>query len=604
MYSCRATRRIISALVTVGGNSGLFQLECTIFSLTHAHAQWVYKVPYNIARSIIDCEQKMILHLLLTFGLLSVCACSTNKSCPTWFFHSKDGECICGSSINNLIICNNETEEVCIQTPFCLTSFSDRSNEAVVGNCLFAQSHGAAPKGLYGIYTKVDKNISQQDQQLCGYLNREGTLCGQCKHDHFISPYSYDLKCLKCNRGLFINVIMYLTVAFLPLTLFLIAVVTFHISVASPRLQIVVFLCQLYSQSENIRVVIQNTRGTAIELVIKIIAIFYGIWNLDFFRALIPPICLPLNTMQVIALDYLVAVYPLLILVCVYHLVRARDRGCRLVVRLWRPLLWCSARLRQQWNARHSVIDAFATFMLLSYMKFLNTSTDLLITTTIHNIHGSSVGYFMYYDATVKFTGPEHLPYVILAATVLVLGSMFPILLLLYPMNWFQILLNKCGLNSPGLRMFMECFQGYYRDRSDGGWECRYFSALYPVMMIGNYVTFIFEHNDIFLQSKMIFVSGVVALIIIFHPYKELYKHYNKLNALLLISLTGLCSGITQYKYSPKSLPVVMAGVFSFIPLIYFIFLLCMETKQFVLWLKECCFMFRSGYKNIDLATA
>ena len=239
----------------------------------------------------------------------------------------------------------------------------------------------------------------------------------------------------------------------------------------------------------------------------------------------------------------------------------------------------------------HSIIDAFATFMLLSYMKFLNTSTDLLITTNIYNI----LGYFMYYDATVEFTGPEHLPYVILAATVLVLGSMFPILLLLYPMNWFQILLNKCGLNSPSLRMFMECFQGYYCDRSDGGWECGYFSALYPVMMIGNYVIYIFEHNDIFLQSKMILISGVVALIIIFHPYKELYKHYNKLNALLLISLTGFCPGITQYQNSPKSPPVVVAVFFYFIPLIYFIFLLCMETKKFVLWFKECCFMLKTS---------
>ena len=550
----------------------------------------------------------MIKHLLLTFGLLSVCACSTNESCPTWFFHSKDGKCTCGSSITNLIVCNNETEEVCILSPFCLTRFCDESNEAVVGSCLFAQSHGQAPKGMDGLYNKVDKNISQQDQQLCGYLNREGRLCGQCKHDHFVSPYSYDFKCYQCNRGLFSNIIIYLTVAFLPLTLFLIAVVVFHISVTSPRLQVVVFLFQLYSQPESLRVVIQNTRGTTFELVIKIFAIFYGIWNLDFFRALIPPICLPLNTMQVIALDYLVAIYPLLILLCVYLLVRARDRGCRLVVRLWRPLLWCSARIRQQWNAKHSVIDAFATFMLLSYMKFLNTSTDLLITTNIYNIHGSSVGYFLYYDATVEFMGPEHLPYAIIAATVLALGLMFPILLLLYPMNWIQILLNKCGLNSPGLRMFMECFQGYYRDRSDGGWECRYFAAVYPALRIGGAILYILKHDDTFFQSMLILVISVVALIIIIRPYKELYKFYNKLDALLLISLIGFGAAVMLHDFTfdqneilPKSLFIVLAGFFTLLPLVYFIFLLCKEIKQFVLWLKDCCFMFRSGYENVDL---
>ena len=62
-----------------------------------------------------------------------------------------------------------------------------------------------------------------------------------------------------------------------------------------------------------------------------------------------------------------------------------------LVVMLWRPFLWCTAKIRKQWNLRHSIIDAFATFLLLSYMKLLNTSVDLLITTKLHDVHGSKV---------------------------------------------------------------------------------------------------------------------------------------------------------------------------------------------------------------------
>ena len=122
-----------------------------------------------------------------------------------------------------------------------------------------------------------------------------------------------------------------------------------------------------------------------------------------FFRLVVPPICLHLNTMQMIALDYLVAVYPLFLLVCFYLLLTAHDRGCRLVVRLWRPFLQCTARLRQHWNVRHSIIDAFATFLLLSHIKLLNTSLDLLIPTHIHNVHGQQVGKFLYYDATIEY---------------------------------------------------------------------------------------------------------------------------------------------------------------------------------------------------------
>ena len=47
--------------------------------------------------------------------------------------------------------------------------------------------------------------------------------------------------------------------------------------------------------------------------------------------------------MQVLALDYVLALYPLLILVGFYMLVMARDKGYKIVLTLWRPFLRCSA---------------------------------------------------------------------------------------------------------------------------------------------------------------------------------------------------------------------------------------------------------------------
>ena len=80
--------------------------------------------------------------------------------------------------------------------------------------------------------------------------------------------------------------------------------------------------------------------------------------------------------------------------------------------------------------------------------------------------------------------GPDHRPYALLAILVVV-GVLFPLVLLfLYPMQWFQKCLNRCGLNSPDLQMFMQCFQGYYRDRTDGGRECKYFVAVYPAAIL------------------------------------------------------------------------------------------------------------------------
>ena len=339
---------------------------------------------------------------------------------------------------------------VCVCVSVCPLFFLSNC-KPVVGRCLYVLNHGKYIDRGFGLYYEVDQNITQQDHQLCDYLNREGRLCGACKENHFISPYSYDMKCYECHRRLPANIIMYITVAYIPLTAFLVIVVVFHISVTSPQMNAAIFLCQVYALPSSLRFLTQTMRKIPIFLnnYKRFLATVYGIWNLDFFRMLISPICLPLTTMQVIALDYLVAAYPLLLLVCFYVLVTAHDRGCRLVVRLWRPFLWCSARIRQQWNIRHSIIDAFATFLLLSYIKFLSVSGELLLSTPVFNIHGSRIGHFVYYDGTVEFMGPQHMPYFIIAIIILVIAILFPVLLILYPMKWFPSLPQQVSLEQP-----------------------------------------------------------------------------------------------------------------------------------------------------------
>ena len=521
---------------------------------------------------------RLIVLLKVVTFLVGQCSGVDNGACPTWLYLSEKGWCTCGSSVHDVMTCDNETQEVSIRRSFCLTSFDGDTSKAVIGSCLFAQHHGHGADSDKGLYIKVNGNLSQQDQQLCGYVNREGQLCGRCRSNHYMSAYSYDFKCHQCHNGHTIaNAVVYFTVAFFPVTLFLVAVVSLHISVSSPHLNIPILLCQLYSLPDMVWVFLQNTRGTNLEVFVSFVETVYGIWNLDFFRAIIPPICLPLTTMQVIALDYLVAAYPLFLLVCFYVLVTAHDRGCRLVVRLWRPFLWCSARIRQQWNIRHSIIDAFATFLILAYIKFLTTSFDLLITTEVLNIHGSEVGYFLYYDATVEFMDPQHMPYFIIAIIILVFTIMFPVLLILYPMKWFQVFLNKCHLNSPGLRMFMECFQGYYRDRSDGGRECRYFAAVYPMLRIVATSLYGLTHNKLFFALAIVILIGVVAIILVVRPYKKQQDIYNKLDAIFLMTMVVFCASVLIHDFSfelfvvsPDIVGKSLGGLCLLAPMVYF----------------------------------
>ena len=107
---------------------------------------------------------------------------------------------------------------------------------------------------------------------------------------------------------------------------------------------------------------------------------FLSIWKLDFFRLAYTPFCLHSNTstLQVLSLDYIIAAYPLALIILTYTLVRLHYHNCRLVVWLWRPFIGCFAHCRRQWDIQNSLVDVFATFLLLSYVKFLSVSFDIL----------------------------------------------------------------------------------------------------------------------------------------------------------------------------------------------------------------------------------
>ena len=79
---------------------------------------------------------------------------STNKSCQTWLNLSEEGWCTCGSSLLNVIMCNNISQQVAVQKSFCLTSFNPDQDpkEPVVGHCLYVQNHGKYIKGGNGLY--------------------------------------------------------------------------------------------------------------------------------------------------------------------------------------------------------------------------------------------------------------------------------------------------------------------------------------------------------------------------------------------------------------------------------------------------------------------
>ena len=183
--------------------------------------------------------------------------------------------------------------------------------------------------------------------------------------------------------------------------MFYFVVILFRSSATSAKWNALVLICQLAAFSN----IVNNVSKVKHEYLL--LTSVLGVFNLDFFRGVYKPFCLSahLSTLQVTALDYLIGVYPLFLILVTYVLVKLHN-NFRLVVQLWKPFNRCFARLNRQWDIKGSLIGAFATFFLLSYVKMLNVSFNLLTPVSLYTVNGTTVNNTFVYlmDSGVLWT--------------------------------------------------------------------------------------------------------------------------------------------------------------------------------------------------------
>ena len=359
-------------------------------------------------------------------------------------------------------------------------------------------------------------------------------------------------------------------------------VVFFEVSITS-HLNGFVFCSQTFSLPIVIRVLLLATRQNhQRQTTLRYVAAFFGIWNLDFFRALkfTATICLKTDTLQTLSLDFLVGAYPLLLLVVTYFLIGLHDRKFKVVVILWKPFGRLFGLFRKQWEIRTSLIDAFATFFLLSSVKFLSVSYDLLVPMRVYQLNstgGHNYTFRLYYDPTVPYLGRSHLPYAITAILVLVLFVLIPgILLLLYPLRLFQRFLNLFPIRWHILHTFVDSYQGCYKDGTEPGTrDCRGFASLLFLLRLFLMCIFAFSKDYAFLPMGTIAIILVALLFILAEPFKRNASHFSYEIVIFLLLLALLCVSILGVREADAKKTEILqplyaiAGLTAISPLVY-----------------------------------
>ena len=264
---------------------------------------------------------------------------------------------MCGDSIDGLVRCSlgtdNNNASLAIAPYTCMT-YDEELNTTVFGESLYCNSQ------MFDYYPlPVTENWTAFNEDVCGSLNRQGRLCEECKDDYIPRYCAHPPVCSKGNYSttLLLSAAMYIGFT----TILFVAALYFRVDVLTPPLtSFILFNQYIYY----IFIIWLNPLVTKppFSTIVKIITSFYGILNLNYFDDVIPYTCL---IDSVLLIDYVMRLYPLMLVVVAYICVEAHAQNFKPIVLMWKPF---RKIFLKRWDLRHSILNVFVTFLVLIYI--------------------------------------------------------------------------------------------------------------------------------------------------------------------------------------------------------------------------------------------
>ena len=486
----------------------------------------------------------------------------TKFECPPWYFYSPStNSCQCLSFGGALLVCDGIKVYIEAKSLLTVQQIQNIISKSPSKSFNLHQGINATNPG----YTLLPENISELNHFMCGPLNRKGYLCSDCI-DGFgpsMSIIEHSNHCYEC-RGAYQGVMLYLAIAILPLTLLYLFILIFQIRMTSAPIPCFIMYSQViviassYTWGkifDDLATLIFTKTGNT-RAVTKLILVLYGIFDLDFISNAVPPFCISkdFRLYHRAILGYITAFYPMLLIIITWICIELHDRNCRVIAFLWRPFHRCFVRLRRGWDTKNDLIDVFASFFLLSFVKImyqtvLVTNSSILYTYSLSGEY-SYLSYVSSIDSSIKTSSTNYIIAVIFASVIFIIFNLLPLLLLvLYPFGRFRRMLSKWRLDRISLMIFIEKFHCCYRDGLDGKRDMRYFSGVYfflvlQFLLFPLLINLNFNFNFWFIRGSIILITAL--FISLCRPYKKMYM--NVCDTLLLSHLAMICFMLSQTK--------------------------------------------------------
>ena len=398
-------------------------------------------------------------------------------SCPLWMvFDNSTLQCRCIFENTSRIRCHGDVSIEIMET-YCL-SYDEARHSPVASRCPYSYHQQEYAKNLSSSVAPDEFN-----EVMCGPLNRQGLFCSKCKPGYDIPVFSKVVdECVKCDSRFAWP--LYLALVLIPITVFYIVVIIFNFSATHPPITAYIFYCQFFSQivsPYNMRFIRHSFEAHTNNAFLYLTWTVCDIWNLDMLRYVIPGFCLDQHFVNkdALFLELITAFYPILLIFLTIVIIEMHASNFRVMVFLWKPFHKCFSSFRRTWDPRSSIINAFATFLLLSSFKVCFLAFTFSDSARVYG-HGIDDLVLYVEPSTMHrdlFKQPYFTPFLILTITLVI----FPTFLLcLYPTKVCKIATQHvCSIRWRNcVFLFMDAFQGHYRNGTNGGCDYRSISVV------------------------------------------------------------------------------------------------------------------------------
>jgi hypothetical protein len=510
--------------------------------------------------------------------------------------------CACSGSYGKALICEPQFYSARLANGYWMGHVESMDNDTYYsGTC----PPGFCHENPHYSHFFLPNNSEDLQKLICGHKNREDTLCSRCIDGHGPAVNSPFYECINCTDPIG-DTFKYISSVYIPLVVIFVVIILFNVRLTIGAANAFVLYAQIISSTFSVDAdgqipLILITGHYHANKLLKGYRIPYGIFNLEFVENLIPQLCIgtKLNTLAVIALDYIVALTPLLLIivgVIIFRLASCINDHCYKTTQpstqLQAPSRISAFLTNRKRSLSEAVLPAFSAFLLLSYTKLALTPSYILRQVALfdnqgHEIHPKRA----YFAGHLSVHDKSYLLYYVLPASIIfaTFVAIPPLLLLDYPLRMFEWCLNRVNClwrfyPVGKVHFFLDTFQGCFKNKY------RFFAGLYFVFRL--VINLNYSFTQTWLEQfviKEISCILMIMLLAICQPYNAQNDRFNRIDVLIFTNL-AIVNGLSFYLYEyaqnnpqTETLPLsafIIQYILIFLPLIYIISYIVWEKTK------------------------